>query len=209
MADTLDVITLTEAKTALNVNVTTWDTPLAQAITAISRQLDNLCGPIVNRTITDELHDGGTWVVKLRKRPVASITTVTEYDGTNATTLTAETNAAKPTSAYIHDGTPGTITSGLIRRRSADSDEWFEPGRRNIAVTYVAGRAANTAAVDARFKQAAVMALRNIWTSEMASGSETFGAFADPTFNPLLGPGMLNKVAAILDGEMIDGPFVA
>lgn len=211
MADTLDVISLAEAKTALNIatGVTTWDTPLAQAITAISRQLDDLCGPIVNRTVTDELHDGGDWTIRLRKRPVASITTVTEYDGTNGTTLTAETNAAKATSNYLHDGTFGTITSGLLRRRDTDSDAWFEPGRRNIAVTYVAGRAANTAAVDAKFKQAAVMMLRNIWTAEMASGTDTFGAFTDPTFNPLLGPGMLNKVAALLDGETIDGPFVA
>lgn len=209
MADTLDVITLTEAKTATGITTTTWDTPLAQAVTAISRQLDTLCGPIVNRTITNETHSGGHWTIQLRHRPVASITTVTEYDGTNARTLTAETNAAKPTDAYLHDGTLGTLRSGLLRRRSNDTDEWFEPGRRNIEVTYVAGRAANTAAVSARFKQAAVMMLRNIWTAEMASGTDTFGAFAEQQLNPLLGPGMLNKVAALLDGDIIEGPFVA
>ena len=208
MADTLDVISLTEAKTALGVTATTWDTPLAQAITAVSRQVDQLCGPVVNRTVTAETHDGGDWTIQLRRRPVYSITSVTEYDGTTATTLTAESNTVKPSDAYLHDGDTGTLVSGLIRRRSNDSDDVFEVGRRNIAVTYVAGRAANTAGVDAKFKQAAVMMLRNIWTSEMASGTETFNAFTVQEINPLLGPGMLNKVAAILSGEMLDGVYV-
>jgi hypothetical protein len=53
------------------------------------------------------------------------------------------------------------------------------------------------------------MMLRNVWVAEMASGTETFAAFATQEFNPLLGPGMLNKVAALLEGEMADGVLVA
>lgn len=208
MADTLDVVTLAEAKTALGITASTWDTPLAQAITAVSRQLDKLCGPIVTRTVTAETHDGGCPSIKLRRVPVSSVTTVTEYSNTTATTLTAETNAAKTASNYVHDGTPATINSGTIRRRSSNSDYQFATGRRNVEVTYEAGRAANTAAVDPKFKQAAVMMLRNIWTAEMASGTETFQAFTDQAFNPLLGPGMLNKVVALLHGEILDGVMV-
>lgn len=207
----IDVLTLAEAKMALNVDqsVSNFDDYLRVLITAVSGQLDQLCGPIRNRTVTDELHDGGDWTIRLRRRPVYSITSVTEYDGTTATTLTAETNASKPSAAYLHDGNTGTLSSGLLRRRSNDADDLFESGRRNVAVTYVTGRAANTEVVPAKFKQAAVMMLRNIWTAEMASGSQTFGAFTDPEVNPLLGPGLLNKVAALLDGEMIDGVWVA
>lgn len=209
MADTLDVLTIAEARTAVGLGSdTSKDTPLVIAVTAVSRQLDDLCGPIVKRTVTAELHDGDYGTIQLRRRPVYSITTLTEYLNTSGTALTAETNSAKATGNYLHDGTFTRLTSGLIRRRSNGTDIPFACGRHNIEVTYEAGRAADTASVDPKFKQAASMMLRNIWTGEQASGSETFGAFADQEINPLLGPGMLNKVAALLTGEILDGVYV-
>jgi len=210
MADILDVLTLPEAKTALGLNsaATTYDTVLAQYVTAVSRQLDKLCGPVVVRTVTNEPHDGGGHTIRLRRVPVLTVTTVTEYNGTTATVITAETNAAKTSTNYLHDGTLGTINSGTIIRRSSDGDETFESGRRNIEVTYEAGRAATTATVDARFKNAAAMMLRNVWTAEQATGSQTFGEYAEQPVNPLYGPGMLNKVAAMLIGELHDGVYV-
>ena len=119
--------------------------------------------------------------------------------------LTAETNATKAATNYLHDGTPGKVISGRLIRRSSNYDTTYPSGRRNVEVTYVAGRAAATEVVPARFKEAASMMLRHIWTAEMASGTETYNAFATQEFNPLLGPGMLNKVAAILQGEMLEG----
>lgn len=208
--DDIDVLTLAEAKQAVGLEQsnTSHDDYLRSLITAVSGQLDQLCGPVRNRTVTDETHDGGGTFIRLRRRPVYSITTVAEYTGTSSTTLTAETNASKTAANYLHDGTPATIHSGTIIRRTSNSDGTFADGRRNIVVTYVAGRAANTEVVPAKFKQAASMMLRNIWTAEQASGTETFGAFPEPGFNPLLGPGMLNKVAALLEGEMLDGVYV-
>lgn len=200
---TLDV--LSEAESLAAVNAAATSATLTNLVTAVSQQLDKLCGPVVVRTITSELHDGGRPTILLRNLPVSSITTVTEYDGTTATTLTAETNATKTTSNYLYLGTVGALSSGRIVRRSNNADYVFPAGRRNVEVTYVAGRAATTSAVDAKFKQAAAMMLRNVWVSEQASGSETFGAFTDQAPNPLLGPGMLNKVAALLDGEMLPG----
>lgn len=209
MADALDVLSIAEARTAVSLGSdTSKDTPLALAVTAVSRQVDELCGPVVKRTVTSELHDGGEAVIRLRRLPAHTITTVTEYLNTSATVLTAETNAAKATGNYLHDGTLTTLNSGTIRRRSNGTDIPFPCGRRNIEVTYDSGRSADTAAVDPKFKQAAAMMLRNIWVSEMASGTETFGAFTDENPNPLLGPGMLNKVAALLSGEILDGVFV-
>lgn len=195
---TLDVLSSAEALAAVNITADTTGR-LVILTTAVSEQLDELCGPIVQRTITAEAHDGGGCKVFLLERPVASVTTVTEYAGTVASTLAAETNSAKTGADYFAD-----LGAGVIHRRSGGGDSNYPRGRGNVTVTYVAGRAANTSAVGPKFKQAAAMMLRNLWVSEAASGSETFGAFADNTgfVNPLLGPGMLNKVAALLSGEM-------
>lgn len=205
MADTLDVLTLAEAKTALGIAAATWDTVLAQYVTAVSRQLDKLCGPIVARTVTTEPHDGGGYTIRLHRRPVYTITTVTEYAQTTGTTLTAETNATKTASNYLHDGTLTTVVSGTLRRRASGSDLRFADGRRNIDVTYDAGRAATTAAADAKFKNAASMVLRSIWVGEQAMGSETTGAVPEGVLSVLYGPPMLNKVSAMLTGEILDG----
>lgn len=193
---TLDVLSSTEALAAVNLTADSTGR-LVILTSAVSLQLDEMCGPVVVRTVTSETHDGGWTFIALDERPVASVTTVTEYAGTTSTTLTAESNTSKTGNDYFLD------TGGVIRRRSGGGDSRFPTGRGNVAVTYVAGRATNTAAVDAKFKQAAAMMLRNLWVSEAASGSETIGAFTDQiAVNPLLGPGMLNKVAALLSGEM-------
>ena len=205
--DDIDVLTLIEAKNAVGLSQTNTDADdrLAQAVTAISAQLDELCGPVRTRTVTAELHDGGGYSIQLRRVPVYSVTTVTEYTNTTSQALTAESNATKAATNYLHDGTAGKVISGRLIRRSSNYDTTYPSGRRNVEVTYVAGRAAATEVVPARFKEAASMMLRHIWTAEMASGTETYNAFATQEFNPLLGPGMLNKVAAILQGEMLEG----
>lgn len=199
---TTDVLTEAEARRVVNVDE--GSPVLTQLVTAVSQQLDQMCGPIVQRTITSESHDGGGRAVSLKYRPVASVTEVTEYDGTVSTALTAETNSAKATANYFVD-----LTAGVVMRRSNGWDDWFPVGRGNVVVTYVAGRAATTGAVDAKFKQAAGMMLRNVWTGEVASGTESFGPFADGTTTAsLLGPGLLNKVVAMLQNEIIDGVAV-
>jgi hypothetical protein len=209
-SDDIDVLTLPEAKQAVGLVQTNTDLDdyLSTLVTAVSGQLDQLCGAVRNRTVTDEVHDGGCSTIRLHRIPVYSVTSVAEYNSTTSTTLTAETNASKAAGNYVHDGSAGTLRSGTIRRRSSNSDYTFAEGRRNVVVTYVAGRAANTEVVPAKFKQAAAMMLRNIWIGEQASGSQTFGAFSDIDINPLLGPGMLNKVAALLTGEILEGVYV-
>lgn len=208
-SDATDVLTLGEAKAVLGLasTDTTLDDYVRTLITAVSNQLDQMCGPIRTRSVT-ELHDGGTNMVHLVRRPVYSISNVTEYDGTTATVLSAESNGTKTSTDYLHDGTFGRLASGTIVRRSSNLDEAFPAGRRNVSVTFLAGRAASTDGVPAKFKQAAAMMLRNIWIAEQASGSETFGVFADQPVNPLLGPGRLNKVVALLENEVLDGTAV-
>jgi hypothetical protein len=207
--DDIDVLTLVEAKQAVGLAQTNTDADeyLATLITAISAQLDMLCTPIRTRTTTENA-DGGCFGIDV-KGPIYSVTSITEYSNTTPTTLTAETNTTKASSNYLVKGTLGTKNCNRIVRRSANADSTFAAGQGNIVVVYTRGRYPNTVTVGSKFKQAAAMMLRNIWVAEMASGTETFAAFATQEFNPLLGPGMLNKVAALLEGEMADGVLVA
>ena len=165
MADTYDLISLTEAKTAINLTVssTNHDTELAQIITAVSQRVVDKCGPVVLTTVTNEAHDGGCTAIWLRKTPVDSVTTVTEYVGTTGTALTAESNASKPASAYLLEAR-GHYAK--LIRRSGNGDGTFASGRLNIVVTYQAGRAANTGAVDAKFKQAAAAIVHRLWVRD-------------------------------------------
>lgn len=177
MADTLDVVTLAEAKDAVKIAVTdpVQDQILARYVTAVSRRLDKAIGPVVQRTVTNEKHDGGRVFVFLDEWPATSITTVTEYDtvGT-ALVLTAETETTKPVDAYLtepYSWAPPLFGKTVWRRKNG-TPWWFEGGQSNVVVSYVAGRVANTAAVDARHKLAAGIMLQNLWRSEEHSVAE-------------------------------------
>lgn len=173
MADTLDALTLPEGKRVVGVasSDTTKDERLAQAITAVSRRLDQGAGPVVRRTITAEIHDGGCRSIELAWCPVFSVSSVVEYQGTSSTTLTEETIGTEPSQGWLGVRyTPDrSLYSGIIVRRSSGSDAWFEPGRNNVSVTYSAGRSTSTETVDARFKEAAAVMLRNWWRADEQS----------------------------------------
>lgn len=175
MADTLDIVTLAEAYEAINnPSGTGHDTELARWITGVSRRIDELCGPVVIRTTTNEGHNGGGSFFHLRQTPVDSVTSVIEYRHETATTLTAETNTNRPADAYLTDlrGHYARIT-----RRSGGADAPFPFGRLNVVATYEAGRAADTASVDPQFKLAAGSILRRLWQREAgawARGGDPF-----------------------------------
>lgn len=179
MADS-DLLTLAEARDAVNLTGNDHDTELAVYVTAVSQRIDSLCGPVVNRTVTDELHDGGRARIFPRYTPVSSVTSITEYVSTTGTALTAETNATKPASGYLLDHT-GTLS--YIWRRSGGADRAFADGRRNVSITYVAGRYASTATVEERFKTAAAGVLRRIWKREQSAWAQAANFFPD-TENP-------------------------
>ena len=203
MADTLDLLTLDEAKRAINLPLadTTHDTELAGYITAVSRRIDAMCGPVVIRDVDDEVHDGGLGMVFPRFTPVATITSVVEHASTTATTLTAETNATKTANDYTV-----ALDGYVVYRRASGSDSTFPEGRSNVVISYTAGRYADTASVDPLFKQAASVFLAHLWRFEQGQGSATFGAFEEglgiPTF------GTPNAVRDLLAGELV-GPVVA
>lgn len=188
MADTLDIVTLTEAKSAINVDATntSYDTEIAAYITGVSRRIDTLCGPVVRRTISNETHwIGAAPFVDVRHVPISSVSSMIEYsqDGT-ATTLTAETLTVKPADAYLIDTTAEEPIR--IYRRSQGGPYLFPAGGA-VQLTYVAGRYANTAGVDEVFKRAAAIMFSHLWRREQGVGSSTFGPLEDtglgtPTF---------------------------
>lgn len=182
---TESILTLTEAYRAINdpTNVTTvtgggsgtHDDELTIWLNAITQRIEDLCGPVVNREVT-ELHDGGAHRVFPRSTPVYAVTSVTEYADTTATVLAAETNAAKTSDDYLVDGTGGHHRS--LARRSSGGDATFASGRQNVEVVYDAGRATSTSTVPSKFKMAAGAILRRLWARESGSWAQGGDPFA-------------------------------
>jgi hypothetical protein len=158
-------------------------------VTAVRQKLDDVCGPIVQRTIT-EVIDVPRWEhvtdLRISGGPVSSITSVKSYENGVESTLTAETlTVAGDYLAELQhrvrpDGT-SQMLSGQLRRRSAFSDWWWTCGTR-VQVVYVAGRYATTAAAaDSRFEQAAMVTLRSLWrTYQSQVAQQLDGDYAAP-----------------------------
>lgn len=181
MADPLDVITLAEAHAALpGITGTGSDTELAAYITAVSRRLDELCGPIVIRTITNERYDFLSFRDKrltLRNAPssrtsATTITSVTEYSSGTATVLAQENLTNSTGSDYRFDA-----YTGILYRQGGWYPTSFAP---TVVVTYQAGRYADTASVDAKFKKAATMMVSMLWRREEGQGSSVFPGGIEP-----------------------------
>ena len=171
-------------------------------VPAISRRVDELCGPVVVRTVTDERHDGGVYAIQLSKSPVLTVTTLVEYASGVVTTLTAEQDATLPDDGYLLE-TLGSTT--FVYRRSSGSDRLFAYGRQNVKVTYEAGRAADTDAVDAKFKLAAGAILRRLWSRE--AGAWARGG--DPFTEAGVGPGFFKAIDPMVREFLSDEMRVA
>lgn len=211
MADTLDVLTLAEAKAELGVGAadTSKDTILARKITAVSQRLDQACGPIVQRTVTGEVLEGGQDHAWVAFGPVYSWTSVTEYSATAAQVLDPEDYDTQPTYGYVAErgGTPTSIYSGRLTRRSAGGTLVFPVGPEAVRVTYVAGRFVDTANVGALFKEAAAVMLQNAWRPQEAA-VQSMGEFDVPAQNfPRFG--IPNYVRDMLADEWLAAPVVA
>jgi len=167
VADTLDVCTLEDVKASLGLTDGSFDAELAGYITAVSRMLDEKCGPIVQRTITAEEVDAKSGLASLKWYPVLSVTTVTEYSGTTSTVLTQQTPGTAPASGYRVDK-----PTGMLTRYSAGTPCWFAPV---VVVTYVAGRYTATSTVDRKFVRAAVLTIVEQWRANKGMGTVTFG----------------------------------
>lgn len=196
ITSTYDLLTLDEAKAALNIPLAddTFDDEVASYITAVSQRIDDLCGPVVKRSVSEEIHDGSVAVILPDRTPVAAVGSVTEYANGTGTALTAETLTVA--GDYVLEG--GGTHASVLRRRGSFSDRPFSYGK--IVLNYTAGRFDSTAAVSPKFKQAAAKMLTLMWKGDQGAGSATFGAEVD---SPLLGYGFAipNAVVELLAEE--------
>lgn len=183
MSNAVDILTLDEGKSILQIATldTEEDDILARYITAVSRLLDQRVGPTVSRSCTAETYNGGKLYIRLRQRPVLSITSLVEYSATTPFTLTAATVTSQPNYGYLADAYPPdpTLKSGKIWRRSGNANIGFAPGQLNVLATYSAGRYSSTTQVDARFKHAAGICLENLWRDREQTVTQ-FGEFDVP-----------------------------
>lgn len=191
MADDLDILTLDEAKTAINMRGSNIDhhDELEQDITAISRLIDSECGPVVQRTVTAEVHAGDLPVVTTRLSPVAAIGTVRESQTGDITTLESSgfggTISGYFAEPYWNGG--GTLLSGVIQRRYLGvSGEW--PTGAEVEVTYTAGRYPTTETVDARFKACAAAVLQRFWKGEAGVWAQTAATIYEDATDAALNP---------------------
>jgi len=180
VADPLDVLSAAEALAAVHAQSLsgTRTAKLAMFVTGISRRVDELCGPVVQREVV-ERHSPGcfTTTLELRSTPVASVTSVVEWAGTTSTALVEETDAVKPAQAFLL--VSERPHQARLLRRSAGSTRTWQPGDRNVVVTYQAGRAADTASVDPLFKLQVSDILAYQWQQASAIWATNPDAFDD------------------------------
>lgn len=205
MADTLDVLSLANAKLAINMDAATvaHDIVLARHITAISRIIDDACGPVVIRAVTAEVHDGGASTVLLRRRPVTSVSLVREVTSPGTIETRAAAAWGSATDGYYlppWDRDP-TLKSGVVRRMGYGSPIPWTCGDDTVEVTYVGGRYATTATVDARFADAAGAVLRRLWKREAGTWATSPEFYEN--VDPQAGSGFF-RVARPIINEMLD-----
>lgn len=82
----MSALTLAEAKTHLNITVSTYDTELQAVIDSAEAALAKRVGPLVSTAVTRRI-PGGTYELALPVTPAISLTSVTPRSGT-ALTLT-------------------------------------------------------------------------------------------------------------------------
>lgn len=201
-----DLLSLEEARRAVNLpnpgTVNAQDTTLQLFVTGLSGRVDKLCGPVVQRAVTGERHNGGCSKVLLVKQHVSAVTSVAEWAGTTSTALTEETDNTKPAAGFLLDPGEGDIYA-WVRRRSGNGDATFPDGRRNVVVGYTAGRYAATASVDETFKLAATAVLRRLYKREQSSWAQSPSYFED-TDNPTVSLGFYKALDPMIKELLCD-----
>jgi hypothetical protein len=183
---TLDVLTLPEAKEALRGITGSRDADIEGYVTAVSLRLDDLCGPIVAREVT-EVHHGARSGLVLNAVPydldTVVVTEQAEFYGTSTTVAAAD--------LYVQ---PNGIMS---------VSRWFAGP---VTVTYSAGRFADTASVSPLFKMAARVFLQHLWRRQEGGGSVTFGS---PDTGLVVQTWAIPNAVLELLGSEVRGPVVA
>lgn len=153
------VVPLGDAKAALNIPLssTADDDELRRMISSVEANLERLTGgPIVNATVTERIdQDNSPWEFRLTRRPVVSVTSIT--DVTNNTALDVSALDVDPYGA-------------IVRRK--DGQQFFT--NNGVAtVVYTAGWGTG---VPAAIAEAALIMVQHLWQTQRGpAGSPVFG----------------------------------
>lgn len=165
----MPLVTKPEVKNHLNIpeSETKFDVELDVFINAATPKVEYLIGPLDARTVTEVHTTYRRSQIILRTVPVLSITSVTEYLGGVAYTLTDQPPSAASTTQYGYY--LDNASSGLIKRRA---NGYTSPFLGNeVIVVYSAGRAS----VPADVKLAALDDIRALWQQTQTAARPQFG----------------------------------
>jgi len=163
------LVTLADAKTHMNITATTWDTEIQGFIDDATPVVEDIVGPVI-QVAFDEWYDGGGMFLSVRHRPIVSVTSVTEYIGTSAYTLTGVATPDLGTS-YSYTFEP---SGRVIRRSGGGGMRPFPVGVSNVRVVYVAGRAT----VPPNVRLGALELIRHLYQLSQQGGRPAFGGGA-------------------------------
>ena len=181
------LLTRTEAYDAINDQVSgssvgaDRDAELFLWVAAVSNRIDEMCGPVVFRQVVEK-HDGGRRIIRPRVVPVGSVTEVTV--------------AGDVTTDY-------ELVDDYRFVPTLEHDTVWPSGRRTVQVTYQAGRAADTATVDALFKLAAANVLNGLWSKYGGSWARGADPFAEGGSGPQFFDELTHNVKRWLGDELL------
>lgn len=189
------LVTLADVRAQLNIPAadTSNDTELQGFINAATTVVEDIAGPILSRTISAEVHNGGSALVVLRVSPVISVQQVIEYVGTTAYTLTSQPQSAT-TSFYGYEliDSNGGI---LVRRDSTGSPIPFQGGKYGVTVSYTAGYSSVPDAV----RLGTLMLIQHWWDATQQGFGANGGGFSpDDGTTSMPGFAVPNFVAQLL-----------
>lgn len=135
-----DIVTLTDAQTALRVSPAAGSADLQilqWCVSAATSMVEQIVG-ITAQTTYSESYDGGVPVIYPLHQPLLSVQGVTEYIGTAVYPLT-EQPLGSQRDAW---GYTVNLMNGTIERRTwGGGPALFMPGEANVVVAYTAGYA--------------------------------------------------------------------
>lgn len=183
------IISLAELKSHLNKSITdtTDDAELMDWIDAARWVIENICGPVVPTTYT-ETHTGvaGRRLIRLRRRPVIDVSSVTVMVGGDVWTLAAETNPPGDRQYVV------TRAGILYNRSSSFTLAW--PG--DVTITYRAGREVPPD----NLRMAAREFITHAWRQSQLAAGGTRPSTAGPDATSL-SYGVPNRVRELLGGQ--------
>lgn len=148
------VLSLFDAKDALNIPqaTTTYDDEIRRMIATIEASLERITGgPIITRSVTERVDmDGSPWEIKLLKRPLVAVTSITDV----LTGLTLDISALDV-----------DTNASMVRRKDTQQ---FVATTGVVTVVYTAGQGT---AVPPAIGSAAALILQHLWETQRGGSS--------------------------------------